>query len=130
MTDDGRLPELIARWKARTKLEEEDRSKRGEDLKRKLGACADAMKKIVEPVLRERAAYLKNQGFRVEAGLDKDVSEPSRPEYRFSFEYPGRPNVLVHCDEKNGVILFNAKSFGRSESRKREGWDKQWNVQT
>ena len=24
MTDDGRLPELIAKWKAKTKVEEED----------------------------------------------------------------------------------------------------------
>ncbi len=128
MTDEGRLPELIAKWKTRAKLEEEDCSKQREELKRKLGACADAMKRIVEPVLREQADYLKRQGFRVEAGLDKEMSQPTRPVYRFGFEHPGEPKVLIDCDEESGVILFNAKTVGRSELHKREGWDKQWDV--
>jgi hypothetical protein len=129
MTDEGQLPELIAKWKAKTKQEEEDCDKRGEALKKKLGACADAIKRIVEPVLRERADYLKRQGFRVEAGLDKEMSQPTRPVYRFGFEYPGEPKVLIDCDEESGVILFNAKTVGRSEVHKREGWDKRREVE-
>jgi hypothetical protein len=74
MTDDGRLPELIAKWKAKAKQEEEDCGKRGEELKKKQGAHADVMERIVEPVLKERADYLKRHGFRVEAGLYKDMS--------------------------------------------------------
>jgi hypothetical protein len=48
--------------------------------------------------------------------------------YRFGFEYPGEPQVLIDCDEESGVILFNAKTVGRSELHKREGWDKRWDV--
>lgn len=128
-TDDGRLPELIAKWKTKTRHEEEDSGKRGEEMKKKRGTCADVMKRIVEPVLKERADYLKRQGFRVEGGLDKDLSEPARPVYRFSFEYPGKPNVLINCDEESGAILFNAKTVGRSELEKREGWEKRWDVE-
>jgi len=62
MTDAGRLPELIAKWKAKTKVEEEDCGKQREELKKKLGVCADAMKRIVEPVLKERADYRVNSG--------------------------------------------------------------------
>jgi hypothetical protein len=129
MNDDGRLPELIAKWKDKARHEEEDCGMRGEELKKKRCTCADAMKKIVEPVLRERADYLKRQGFRVEAGLDKDLSQPTQPVYRFSFEYPGKPNVLINCDDESGMILFNAKTVGRSELEKREGWDKRWDVE-
>jgi len=129
MTDDGRLPELIAEWKAKTRHEEEDCGKRGEEMKKKRCTCAEVMKRIVEPVLKERADYLKRHGFRVEAGLDKEISEPSRPAYRFSFEYPGRPGVLINCDEGSGVILFNAKTVGRSELQKREGWEKRWDIE-
>jgi hypothetical protein len=128
MTDDGRLPELIAKWKAKATLEEDDSGRRGVELKRKQGACADALKRVVEPVLRERADYLKRYGFHVIAGLDKEVSEPTRPAYHFSFEYPGSPSVLINGDEKYGEILFHAKTVGRSDLEKREGWEKRWDV--
>ena len=130
MTTDGRLPELIVKWKAKARHEEEDCGKRGEELKKKRCTCVDVMKRIVEPVLKERADYLKRQGFRVEAGLDMQLSEPSRPAYRFSFEYSGGPSVLINCDEKSGVILFNAKTVGRSDLQKREGWEKRWDIDT
>jgi hypothetical protein len=126
--DDGRLPELIEKWKAKARHEEEDFGKRGEELKKKRCSCVDVMKRVVEPVLKERADYLKRRGFHVEAGLDKNISEPSRPAYRFSFEYPGGPNALINCDEESGVVLFTAKTVARSEVQKREGWDKQWDV--
>jgi hypothetical protein len=126
--DDGRLPELIAKWKDKTKLEEEDVGKRGEEQKKKRCSCADVMKRVVEPVLKERADDLKGQGFRVEAGEDKTISEPSRLAYRFSFDYPGSPNVLINCDEENGTVLFTAKTVARSEVQRREGWDKHWEI--
>ena len=122
------MPELIAKWKTKTRHEEEDSGKRVEDQKKKQCTCVDVMKRIVEPVLKERADDLKSKGFRVEAGVDKDLSEPSHLACRFSFDYPGKPNVLISCDEAGGVILFNAKTVGRSDSQKREGWDKQWSV--
>lgn len=128
MTDDGRLPELIAKWKDKTKHEEEDCGKRDEEQKKKRCSCADAMKNVVEPVMKERADYLKAQGFRVEAGEDKTISEASRLAYRFSFDYPGEPNVLINCDEGGGVVRFTAKTVPRSEVQKREGWEKQWDV--
>jgi hypothetical protein len=127
--DDGRLPELIAKWKAKARHDEEDYGKRGEELKKKRCTCADVMKKIVEPVLKERADYLKRRGFHVEAGVDKTISEPARPAYRFSFEYPGTPNVLINCDEESGAILFNAKTVPRTELEKREGWEKRWDIE-
>ena len=127
-TDDGRLPELIEKWKAKARHEEEDVGKRGEELKKKRCSCADVMKRVVEPVLKERADDLKGQGFRVEAGEDKTISEPSHLAYRFSFDYPGSPNVLINCDEENGTVLFTAKTVARSEVQKREGWEKQWDV--
>ena len=129
-TDDGRLPELIEKWKDKTRQEEENVGKRGEELKKKRCSCADVMKRVVEPVLKERADDLKGQGFRVEAGEDKTISEPSRLAYRFSFDYPGSPNVLINCDEESGVVLFTPKTVPRSEVQKREGWDKQWDVDT
>ena len=128
MTDDGRLPELIAKWKARARHEEEDYGKRGEELKKKRCSCVDVMKRIVEPVLKERADYLKRRGFRVEAGVDKNISQPTRPAYRFSFDYPGTPNVLINCDEESGAVLFNAKTVARTDLQKREGWEKRWDV--
>jgi len=128
MSDDGQLPELIAKWKDKTRHEDEDVGKRGEELKKKRCSCADVMKRVVEPVLKERADYLKGQGFRVEAGEDKTISEPSRLAYRFSFDYPGSPNVLINCVEESGVVLFSAKTVPRSEVQKREGWEKQWHV--
>ena len=127
-TDDGKLPELIAQWKDKTKHEEEDVGKRDEEQKKKRCSCADVMKRVVEPVMKERADYLKGQGFRVEAGEDKTISEPSHLAYRFSFDYPGSPNVLINCDEASGVVLFTAKTVPRSEVQKREGWEKQWHA--
>lgn len=127
-TDDGRLPELIEKWKDKTRQEEENVGKRGEELKKKRCSCADVMKRVVEPVLKERADDLKGQGFRVEAGEDKTISEPSHLAYRFSFDYPGSPNVLINCDEENGTVLFTAKTVARSEVQKREGWDKHWEI--
>ena len=128
MNDEGQLPELIAKWKDKTKHDEEDVGKHVEELKKKRCSCADVIKRVVEPVMKERADYLKGQGFRVEAGEDKTISEPSRLAYRFSFDYPGSPNVLIHCDEGSGVVLFTAKTVPRSEVQKREGWEKQWDV--
>ena len=128
--NDGRLPELIAKWKAKAKVEEDDYGKRGEETKRRRGACAEVMKRVVEPVLKERADYLKRNGFRVEAGVDKEVSEPARIAYRFSFDYPGSPSVLINCDDECGVVVFFAKTVGRSDLEKREGWEKRWEVES
>src|SRR5476649_761135 len=126
MSDEGQLPELIAKWKDKTQHDVEDVGKRDEEQKKKRCSCADVVKRVVEPVLKERADYLKAQGFRVEAGEDKTISEPSRLAYRFSFDYPGEPNVLISCVEETGVVLFTAKTVPRSEVHKREGWEKQW----
>jgi hypothetical protein len=130
MADDGRLPQLIEQWKARTKKEEDESGQHDRDLKRKQAGFADVIQHIVVPVLQERAAYLKSQGFRVESGLDKDLSLPLQPVYRLSFEYPHRPSALLDCDEASGVFLFTAKTVGRSESEKRQGWEKRWTVET
>lgn len=128
-SDNGRLPELIAKWKAKARHEQEDCGKRGEERKKKQCSCADVMKRIVEPVLKERAEYLKRQGLRIEAGLDRELSHPVRPAYRFTFEYSGRPSVLISCDDGAGVILLNAKTVARTELEKREGWEKRWDVE-